>query len=148
MRKLLTLFLAFVACTLCAFAAGPKIEFTETTYDFGTIKEENGAVTHVFEFKNTGDEKLVIISAIASCGCTTPKYPTEPIAPGATGKIKVTYNPSGESVDLRVVKSMVLKRNLYISLLLFSSKWSAIIFSTSAFTVASLVVTCEAAIVS
>jgi hypothetical protein len=84
-----------VACTLCAFAAGPKIEFTETTYDFGTIKEENGAVTHVFEFKNTGDEKLVIISAIASCGCTTPKYPTEPIAPGATGKIKVTYNPSG-----------------------------------------------------
>jgi hypothetical protein len=96
MRKILTLFLAIVACTISAFAGGgAKIEFKEKTYDFGTIKEENGVVTHVFEFTNTGDKKLVIISATASCGCTTPQFPTEPIAPGKTGKIKVSYNPSG-----------------------------------------------------
>jgi hypothetical protein len=96
MRKILTLFLALVVCTISAFAYdGANMEFTSTSHDFGTIQEANGAVTHIFEFTNTGNAKLIVLSAVASCGCTTPQFPQEPIKPGETGQIKVTYNPSG-----------------------------------------------------
>lgn len=74
---------------------GPEITLREKAFDFGYIKEEGGPVRHEFEFINTGDQPLVIISATASCGCTRPKYPTEPIRPGKKGKITVTYLPQG-----------------------------------------------------
>jgi hypothetical protein len=71
-----------------------EITFAEKSHDFGTIQEAKGQVSHTFEFTNTGDGALVIIDATASCGCTRPEYPKEPIKPGKKGKIKVTYNPS------------------------------------------------------
>lgn len=72
-----------------------EIRFKETTHDFGTIKEKAGPVSCEFEFENAGKSNLVIIDAKAECGCTTPEFPKEPIAPGQKGKIKVTYNPLG-----------------------------------------------------
>lgn len=72
-----------------------EIKFTETTYDFGFIKENGGPVSHEFKFENIGDGVLVINSAKAECGCTKPEYPEEGIAPGKSGVIKVTYNPLG-----------------------------------------------------
>lgn len=72
-----------------------RISFVENNYNFGNIKEKKGAVTHVFEFSNTGDGNLLILDANASCGCTRPDYPKEPIAPGKKGKIKVTFLPQG-----------------------------------------------------
>lgn len=85
--------------------AQPQIKFAETSYNFGLIREDGGPVTHFFEFTNTGDAPLVIISATASCGCTRPTYPTEPIAPGKKGKIKVTYIPEGRPGEfIKVVK--------------------------------------------
>ncbi|MCC8038072.1 MAG: DUF1573 domain-containing protein [Bacteroidales bacterium] len=77
--------------------ASPKIQMAETTHDYGTIQEMAGPQRWEVEFQNTGDEPLVIISASASCGCTQPTYPKEPIKPGKTGKIKVTYIPQGHS---------------------------------------------------
>ncbi len=76
-------------------SAEPAIEFAESAHDFGTIAEDGGNVSHEFRFTNTGDAPLLILNATASCGCTTPKYPKQPIAPGKTGKIKVSYNPNG-----------------------------------------------------
>lgn len=72
-----------------------KISFAEYRYDFGNVKENKGAVSHEFTFTNTGDGNLLIIDATATCGCTKPEYPKQPIAPGKKGKIKVTYNPLG-----------------------------------------------------
>ena len=46
--------------------------------------------------KNSGDGPLVIHQAIASCGCTVPQYPKEPIKPGESGQITVTYNGAGK----------------------------------------------------
>jgi hypothetical protein len=69
----------------------------ESTHDFGTIKEADGPVSHIFKFKNEGEIPLVITKATASCGCTQPEYPKEPVAPGKTGEIKVTFNPSGNA---------------------------------------------------
>ncbi len=71
------------------------ITFTQTTHDFGTFDESEGKVTTEFEFKNTGNAPLLITRTAASCGCTTPEYPKEPIAPGKSGVIKVTYNAKG-----------------------------------------------------
>ncbi len=86
-------------------AQGADIRFNEKQYDFGTIPEDGGPVTHFFEFTNTGSSPLVIISATASCGCTRPTYPTEPIAPGKKGKIKVTFLPEGRPGEFdKVVK--------------------------------------------
>ena len=45
----------------------PKMEFTETEFDFGTI-DQGTNVEHVFEFKNTGEAPLVIVNAKSSCG--------------------------------------------------------------------------------
>ena len=84
---------------------GPEITFQEKQYNFGYVPENGGPVSHFFEFTNTGDAPLVIISATASCGCTRPTYPTEPIAPGKTGKIKVTYLPEGRPGEFdKVIK--------------------------------------------
>ena len=68
-----------------------KIVFDEKKHDFGTITEGD-IVRHSFHFRNTGDQPLLITKAIASCGCTVPSYPKEPIPPGGDGNIEVEFN--------------------------------------------------------
>lgn len=68
-----------------------QIEFEKTTHDFGTITQGE-IVEYAFQFRNPGKTELLIASAGASCGCTVPDYPKEPIPPGGTGKIKVKFN--------------------------------------------------------
>lgn len=81
--------------SMTVMAQQPVITFNETTHDFGKINEADGRVTTVFEFKNEGMIPLVLTNVRASCGCTTPKWTREPIEPGQTGQITVTYNPNG-----------------------------------------------------
>lgn len=69
----------------------PTFEFAESLHDFGTIKEGD-VVSHVFSFTNTGEAPLIISSATASCGCTVPQWPKEPISVGGTGEIHVSFN--------------------------------------------------------
>ena len=71
-----------------------KIVFKEETYNFGDIPE-GPQVTHEFKFTNTGKEPLILSNVRASCGCTTPSWPKEPILPGKDGTILVTYNTQG-----------------------------------------------------
>ena len=72
-----------------------KILFEEQSFDFGKIKQGD-VVKHNFEFKNDGDNPLVITSASASCGCTVPQYPKDPVAPGEKGIIEVQFNSTGK----------------------------------------------------
>lgn len=71
----------------------PKIEFNETTHDFGNIKEEGGKVTGRFTFKNVGDSTLLLTRVKPGCGCTAANYTKTPIEPGQTGFIDATYDP-------------------------------------------------------
>lgn len=81
---------------ILAFAAGEaEIKFEKTSHDFGSFPESQ-KVTCTFKFTNTGDNLLVIHQAIASCGCTVPQYPKQPIKPGESGEIIVTYNGAGK----------------------------------------------------
>lgn len=74
----------------------PKMAFGESVFDFGNIKP-GAVVKHTFSFKNEGDAPLIIESASASCGCTVPQWPRDPIAPGAAGKIDVEFNSQGKT---------------------------------------------------
>ena len=75
--------------------APASVVFAERSHDFGNIKEDGGPVSYEFVFTNEGETPLVIISATASCGCTMPRYPKAPVAPGKSEKIRVTYLPKG-----------------------------------------------------
>lgn len=72
-------------------AQAAKFEFEEKSFDFGRITEGE-QVEHLFKFKNVGNSPLIINHAQGSCGCTIPEWPREPIAPGATGEIKIKFN--------------------------------------------------------
>ncbi len=85
------------------------IKFKKKTHDFGTIKEADGKVTCKFEFTNTGSAPLVIVSATASCGCTKPIFEEQPIQPGKSSEIRVSYNPSGRSGEFN--KNITVKTN-------------------------------------
>lgn len=76
--------------------AKTSVQFVETVHDFGNMKQGDVAET-TFKFTNTGKEPLVIENAQGSCGCTVPEYPKEPVAPGASGEIKVKFNSAGKS---------------------------------------------------
>ncbi len=84
-------FCILLCAMLSAFAAGPRIEFPETSKSLGTFRLDL-IQTMDFEFVNTGDEPLVILNVNTDCGCTAAGYPHDEIAPGDTAKISVRYN--------------------------------------------------------
>ncbi len=72
-----------------------SIKFDQDTYDWGKVMDGD-KVTHVFKFKNTGNEPLIISNAKGSCGCTVPEWPKDAIAPGKSGEIKVIFDSKGK----------------------------------------------------
>lgn len=70
------------------------IQWENQKFDFGTVAEGK-IVEHKFEFTNIGGAPLLISNAQATCGCTVPERPKEPIQPGKTGEIKVKFNSDG-----------------------------------------------------
>lgn len=74
-------------------AGAQTLTFSETTHNFGMVAEEKGSVTHLFPFTNTGDKPLVITAVHTDCGCTTPKYTLEAVAPGESGFVSVSFDP-------------------------------------------------------
>ncbi|MFN4079287.1 MAG: DUF1573 domain-containing protein [Saprospiraceae bacterium] len=72
-----------------------SIKYDTPVYDYGVV-DEGEIVKYVFKFTNVGHEPLTISNCRASCGCTVPKWPKEPIAPGARGEIAVEFNTKGK----------------------------------------------------
>lgn len=108
MKKTVLLLIAVLSiATLFAQSKAP-IEFKETKHSFGKIKQ-NVPATYTFTFKNTSNAPVVIESAVAQCGCTTPEYPKGVIAKGATEKIKVTYNAATVGAFTKTVTVKVAK---------------------------------------
>lgn len=94
MKKLYLLLTAFIITAVSAFAQQKgAIKFDVEAYDFGQIKEEGGPAKHEFSFTNTGNLPITLTDVKASCGCTTPKWDKEPVAPGKRGSIIAEYNP-------------------------------------------------------
>ena len=92
----LKLLLICLMCSTVAFAQVAKpLQFREETHDFGMINEHAGPVMHEFTFINNSSRHIKIINVQASCGCTTPDWSKDPIAPGKSGFIQASYNPVG-----------------------------------------------------
>lgn len=99
MKRISFILLALVLSTTFVVAQNgtksPKPVFATNVYDFGKVDEGAGSVSCEFTFKNEGDAPFIIQRIQTSCGCTTPDYTREPVLPGKTGKIKVTYSTIG-----------------------------------------------------
>ena len=93
--RLKLLVFCFVVST-CAFGQVSKpLQFGEEIFDFGSIKEHGGPATHDFTFINNSSRAIKILKVQASCGCTTPDWSKDPIAPGKSGFIQASFNPVG-----------------------------------------------------
>lgn len=95
MRLTAATIVASVSISASVFAQAPVIEFDQTKHDFGTFKEEAGPQKHRFSFTNRGNSPLKLTHVQASCGCTTPSWTKEEIAPGKKGYVEAEYNPAG-----------------------------------------------------
>ena len=91
MRTLLLIFSLFLVLNTQAQTKGPAIEFTSQVVDYGEIEKGSDGI-RIFEFINSGNQPLVISNVYSSCGCTIPKKPEAPIAPGEKGEIQVKYD--------------------------------------------------------
>ena len=94
----------------------PKVKLDKEIHDFGTIVEGTVAETE-FIVTNTGEGDLLIADAKGSCGCTVPKPPKDPIKPGDSAPIKVSFQlivPSGK--DLKIIENnkVVLAKRIII----------------------------------
>ena len=85
-----------ILLTLCALTASAQehLSFRPDTWDFGTIRETDGRVSHTFTGVNRGDSPLVILDVVTTCGCTVPDFSKKPILPGEKTQITVTYDPA------------------------------------------------------
>jgi len=77
-------------------AKAAEIKFDTLSHNFGTFSEKDPIVKCTFNFTNVGTAPLIIHQAIASCGCTVPTPPKDPIKPGEKGAIEVVYNGKGK----------------------------------------------------
>lgn len=91
MRILLSLLTFLIVATTASAQADSVSVFKSTKYSFGKITQHKPATTQ-FAFTNNTGKPLIVETATAECGCTTPEYPKTPIQSGKEAVIKVTYN--------------------------------------------------------
>lgn len=110
------------ALALCVFVFIPNLRAEQSTmvfenseFNFGTIEEADGEVSHTFIFTNTGSNPIVIENVATTCGCTTPTYTRSPIRPDQQGQITITYDPAGRpgrfSRDVVIVSNSRKNKN-------------------------------------
>ena len=89
-------FIFLILTLLCGIAeqASGQLVFDPSSWDFGTIRETDGPVSHTFTGENRGSSPLVILDVVTSCGCTAPRFSRRPILPGQKTEITVTYDPA------------------------------------------------------
>lgn len=85
---------SIAAIFLFAGFANAELSWTESEWDFGTIREENGKVSHTFVCRNTGTQTETIERVRSSCGCTAVDYSQMPIAAADSATVTVVYNPA------------------------------------------------------
>lgn len=100
MKKIALLFSVFTLAVVFSAVAqeqatGAVISFEEKAKDFGNITQGD-KVSHTFVLTNAGSTPLIISNVAATCGCTVPKWPKEPIAPGSTAEVEVSFNSTGK----------------------------------------------------
>lgn len=131
MKNIFSFLVLVIFCSTAVFSqntavekpAGATAELKEKAFDFGNILQGRPA-SHEFQVINTGKDTLRLENVQASCGCTTPVWKKDPVAPGGSTTVTVGYNSAAEgtfekSVNIfyngNQVKSLVIKGNVYKS---------------------------------
>jgi hypothetical protein len=111
MKRIIFVCLAvWFATSLASAQKAASMSVAEEVYSFGNIVKTKGKVTHTFEIKNDGKQPLVSSRVITSCGCASPVWPKEPIAPGKTGSVVVTLDPHRQATGL-FTKTVTISTN-------------------------------------
>src|SRR5258705_3942188 len=95
MNRFVLTFLLITAADLCVGQLAEPLYFREKIHDFGDIKEADGPAVFEFSLNNKSTRPVSILSVKPSCGCTTPDWTRQPIAPGGSGFIKASFDPKG-----------------------------------------------------
>ncbi|MDB5261822.1 MAG: hypothetical protein JWQ14_1103 [Adhaeribacter sp.] len=96
---------------------GPVLTFAETKFDFGNI-QEGEVVKHIYKFRNTGNQPLLISEVRVTCGCTSPEWTKTPVAPGQTGFVTIQFNSTskpGQNMKVVTVVSNSVTGNTQIT---------------------------------
>lgn len=101
---------------------GP-LKVNSTSHDFGKIPQGK-PVYYEFEITNTGTTPLKLDNVTATCGCTTPEWSKDPIAPAGKAKIKVGYNAAAESTFDKPI-TILYNNNQTIQLKITGYVWKA-----------------------
>jgi len=96
--------------TTAQFTDTTTVQLIDSAYNFGNVTDGD-KVEYSYRFRNTGNKPLVIASAVASCGCTVPEKPEEPIKPGEVGFLKVVFNSKGRVGEVH--KTITVTSNAY-----------------------------------
>lgn len=115
MRRVSILLLVVLISHLAVWAQSPQgqnhkeqraLLFEEVEWNFGTIEESDGVVSHTFRYHNTTDRFVTIERVYSSCGCTTGEYSRRPLKAGGEGEFTVLFNPEGR--EGRVDKTVTI----------------------------------------
>lgn len=94
-----------------------SIKFNQEEHNFGNVPE-GPSVSYDFEFKNIGKVPIIFSDVHGSCGCTVPVWPKEPILPGKSSKIAVTYSTQGRQGQIN--KTVTVTSNVGTKILKIS----------------------------
>ena len=107
----------------------PVMAFAEKEFDFKDITADS-KVHHTFAFTNAGKTPLLIADATASCGCTTPNWTKDPIAPGAKGTLEVQFDSHGKQG--LISKQVSVRANTQPSITVITIKGNVLTGATAA----------------
>lgn len=109
MRRVSVLLVTMLAC-VSLFAEEPvrssALLFEQTEWNFGTIEEADGKISHTFRYRNISDDFVTIERVYSSCGCTTGEYSRRPLKAGGEGEFTVVFDPANRGG--RVAKSITI----------------------------------------
>jgi len=127
MKKLLSLTLllpAFIfAGAQSTATTDDALKLKQAEHDFGKIPQGK-PVYFNFEVVNNGTQPLKLDDVHATCGCTTPEWSHDPIAPGATSTIKVGYNAAAEGNFEKMI-NITYNGSQYKQLKITGTVWKA-----------------------
>ncbi|CAI8209239.1 MAG: Uncharacterised protein [Flavobacteriaceae bacterium] len=101
-KAIIYILISFSSVAMTAQEKNPMINFEKETIDYGDISKGSEG-TRTFVFENTGTAPLLIKGVRSSCGCTIPKKPEDPIAPGEKGEIIVRYDTNRVGVFRKTI---------------------------------------------
>ncbi|MBL1279054.1 MAG: DUF1573 domain-containing protein [Fluviicola sp.] len=90
-------------------ATTTTLVFDKLSHDYGDVLPNTDNET-VFTVTNTGERPLIIEDVSASCGCTTPEKPEEPILPGQSDVIRVVFHPKPGQIN-EIKKTVTVTAN-------------------------------------